>query len=423
MSTPFTRVTKVSEAHRQLVTRGEAMGVRGRTPAGSTLEHVAGRPGLDRRPRGDEDEDNFNPDGSRKDRRERKPRYKVELLCRTFSGDIGLRPLPNMVFWESPDIEIVGPAGDPDIAAVGQVNTVRVHLWNLGLADCWAAHVDLYWCDPSIGINPGVANPIGSKDVPIAAGQHTVVEFEWVPELVNNGHECLVAQVYDPVSDPVVAPFNPVQDRHVGQRNVSVIQLAAGQALSFDLFTQNLGFIGADTLIEVQKIEGEALDLLASALGREAWAIAGGTDVQLSPPMIIDMPEHPQARELRTGAFRETLQDVPGRSETRRVMGVMQTLVAPRKRLGGRQRDDVADTAAQRHATQVTTGRAVEVAAEFDDKAGGMRLQLLPGQRVQFSLKTALPRSAARGSADVWRVIEHTAGRITGGVTIVVEAK
>src|SRR5688572_3475039 len=140
MSTPFTRVSTVTEAQRLLMRRGAVIAPPGRTTAG-LVEHPAGRPGRDRRPRGDRDNENFNPDGSRKDRHERKPRFKVELLCRTFAGDVGLRPLPNMVFWESPDIAIEGPSGDPDVATPGVVNKVKVHVWNLGLADCWAAHV------------------------------------------------------------------------------------------------------------------------------------------------------------------------------------------------------------------------------------------------------------------------------------------
>jgi hypothetical protein len=64
-----------------------------------------------------------------------------------------------------------------------------------------------------------------------------------------------------------------------------------------------------------------------------------------------------------------------------------------------------------------------ESRAELDERAGGTRLRLLPGQHVHFALETKLPRRAKRGTADVWRVVEHTAGRITGGVTIVVQAK
>ena len=105
--------------------------------------------------------------------------------------------------------------------------------------------------------------------------------------LVNNGHECLVAQVYDPVSDPVVAPFNPVQDRHVGQRNITVVQVAASQVVNFNFFSQNLSFAPANTLIEVQKLEGEALQVLALSLGREPWPLAGAREVDLSRPVVV----------------------------------------------------------------------------------------------------------------------------------------
>jgi hypothetical protein len=423
MRIPFTRVSTITEAQRLLMDRGAVIAPPGRAPAG-VVDHPAGRPGHDRRPRGDRDKENFNPDGSRKDRHERKPRFKVELLCRTFAGDAGLRPLPNMVFWESPDIVIEGPSGDPDVATPGVVNKVKVHVWNLGLADCWASHVDLYWCNPSVGINPAVANPIGSKVVPLAAGQHSVVSFDWTPILVNAGHECLVAQVYDPVSDPVVAPFNPVQDRHVGQRNISVVQVAANQVVNFDVFSQNLGLTQANTLIEVQKLEGEALEILALSMGRDVWPLAGGTEVELSRPAVIQVPTHPHARDLMTGTFRETLQEVPGPSESRRVMGVMRTLVAPQKGQIGKEEMPApqATTAQEYEAKAPDSSEDLEV-GEPTGEPGGTLVRLPPGRHVRMSLRTVLPPTAERGSADVWRIVEHTAGRITGGVTIIVQAR
>jgi hypothetical protein len=414
----FTRVSTLSDAQRALMDRGARIAPVGRTTPGH-IDHPAGRPGLDHRPRGDRDDENFNPDGSRRDRHERKPRFKVELLCRTFAGDTGLRPLPNIVFWESPDIAIDGPAGDPDIATPGQANRVNVHIWNLGLADCWAAHVDLYWCNPSVGINPAVANAIGSQVVPLAAGQHAVVSFDWVPVLVNNGHECLVAQVYDPVSDPVVAPFNPVQDRHVGQRNVSVVQVAQSQIVNFDVFSQNLGLSPVNTLLEVQKLEGEALEVLSLAMGRkEVWATGGATAVELTAPRAIRVRLGEHAKQLKTNVFRETLQDVPGLSETRRVGAVMRTLAAPRRAVdsvGKEEGGAPADAYAE-----VSDGLAV---GQVVDGPHGALVALPPGQHVRMTLRTALPAAAAPGSADIWRIVEHTAGRITGGVTIIIQAK
>jgi hypothetical protein len=410
----FTRVTTISDAQRALMERGARIAPPGRTTPGH-VDHPAGRPGLDHRPRGDRDNENFNPDGSRKDRHERKPRFKVELLCRTFAGDVGLRPLPNIVFWETPDIVIEGPSGDPDVATPGQVNKVKVHIWNLGLADCWAAHVDLYWCNPSVGINPAVANAIGSKVVPLAAGQHAIVSFDWVPVLVNDGHECLVAQVYDPVSDPIVAPFNPVQDRHVGQRNVSVVQVAQNQIINFNVFSQNLGLSPANTLLEVQKLEGEALEVLSLAMGRkDVWTTAGAAETELTAPRTIRVRLGEHAKQLKTNVFRETLQDVPALSESRRVGSVMRTLAAPRRgqHMGGSA------------GVGRLSGPGEELA--FRQEVGcppGALVALSPGQHVQMALRTALPVTAEPGSADVWRIVEHTAGRITGGVTIIIQAK
>jgi len=424
MATPFTLVTEIPEAQQRLIAKGGAIPAPGRQPHAGFVDHVAGRPGLDRRPPEDKDDENFNPDGSRKSRDERKPRFKVELLCRTFVGDNGVRPLTNIVFWESPDIVIEGPSGDPDVATPGQVNKVKVHVWNLGLADCWAAHVDLYWCDPSVGINPAVAHPIGSKVIPLAAGQHGIVSFDWTPVLVNQGHECLVAQVYDPISDPVVAPFNPVHDRHIGQRNVSVVEVAAGQTMSFDFFSQNLALTHANTVLELQKLEGVALETLASALGRDAWPRAGGREVTVSGPETVTLRPHPRAAALATGTFRETLQDTPAPSEARRVMGVLQSSVAPQ----GSRTDAIAtdvpglvfDRSNEASPPVLETEIATAVTAPGRT---GIPLLLAPGQHVRAGFRATLPASAPRGAADVWRIVEHTAGQVTGGVTIIVRAR
>lgn len=324
-----------------------------------------------------------------------------------------------MVFWESPDIVIEGPSGDPDVATPGVNNKVKVHIWNLGLADCWSAHVDLYWCDPSVGITPSVANAIGSKVIPIASGQHSIVTFDWTPVLLNGGHECLVVQVYDPVADPLVAPFNPVQDRHVGQRNVSVVQLAANQTLNFNVFSQNLSFTTSESVIELQKIEGEALKVLALSMGRDGWEVAGGTEVQLTPPALVQPAPHAHARELITGTFREALQDVPGMSERRRVMGVMRELSATTQ-------DRAVEPIASREMTDdriSDPSDAVETQTAAGKDSRGMRVRLPAGRHVRMSLRASLPATARRGSADVWRVVEHAGGRITGGVTIILQAK
>ena len=104
---------------------------------------------------------------------------------------------------------------------------VHVHVWNLGLAPAYGAEVDVYWCNPSVGINLAAATLIGTQSVMLNAGEHKVLTFPWTPILVNGGHECLVAEVFDPIADNLAAPFNPVLDRHVAQRNVTVITVPA----------------------------------------------------------------------------------------------------------------------------------------------------------------------------------------------------
>jgi hypothetical protein len=245
-----------------------------------------------------------------------------------------------------------------------------------------------------------------------------------VPVFVNGGHECLVAQVYDPVSDPIVAPFNPVQDRHVGQRNVSVLQVAQNQIVNFDVFSQNLGLSPANTLVEVQKLEGEALEVLSLTMGRkEVWRTAGATEMELTAPRTVRVRPGDHAKQLQTHVFRETLQDVPGVSESTRVGSVMRTLAAPRRARGlAAEQDAKAWAGEPAEAAIEETGEEVAFRQAAGDKPGAL-VTLAPGQHVRMALRTALPRTAEPGSADVWRIVEHTAGRITGGVTIIIQAK
>ncbi len=464
------RITAVDDLQRLLLDRAGPFPAPGRITEGGHTDHHAGRPGLRRRPDGESDDDNFNDDGSRKDRHERKPDYDVMLLCRTFVGDVGNRPLANMVFWESPDIWIEGSSGDPDIATPGELNQVKVHVWNMGLADAWGAHVDLFWCDPSVGIHPAVAHPIGSTTLPIFSGQHQVVSFDWIPEFVNNGHECLVAQVYDPVSDPVVAPFNPVQDRHVGQRNISVLDVPPGNSQMFKFVTQNLSWMQATTTLEVHKIEREALGVLALGMGVRTWRGAGGETARLLPPTVLKHEMLPVESPFLTNVFRETLQGVPGPAETRRVMGALRTLgitlgeeepdERERDRAGGRRgqrtRVDRRPGFGQLHRqTRLTDAERAELTgrqdapgehdshavarapvrvARFDPGASNPgawqamtetvgKLQLAPGEHFEVAVEVEIPAQARAGTADVYRVIERTAGEITGGLTIIVRAR
>ena len=104
-------------------------------------------------------------------------------------------------------------------------------------------------------------------------------------------------------------------------------------------------------------------------------------------------------------------------------MGVLRPLAAPHKEQIDREAQPSRQrkTAQDRDAKPVDAGENVDYNATVDE-ATGMLMRLPPGRHVRMSLRTALPPTAESGSADVWRIVERTAGRITGGVTIIVQA-
>lgn len=384
----------------------------GRVFAGGLISTFAGNP--ERAERGnDRQNPNFDADGRKHDEGDRKPRYEVELLVRTFFGDLGVRPTtdPNLVFWESPDIWIDGPSGDPDQATPGVTNTVNVHVWNVGLADCWAAHVDLYWCDPSVGVTPALAHPIGSTVVTLMGGEHKIVPFPWVPTLANGGHECLVAQVYSPVSDPLVAPFSPTLDRHVCQRNISVVTAAAGTTFQLLVSVPNLSNAMATSSLEAGLVVGSARRQFFRTIGAPEAPLLGRGAVPTLSTRSIRLAQGNDQGRLVAASFREALDPLPARSTTRVVAGSLRALAAPRAR--GRRPSSAANITLREI--------AAPAAARPGPDESTTTLALTPGTVTQVAINGRLPKAVAASGRDVYRIVERVGGRITGGVTVIVK--
>jgi hypothetical protein len=159
------------------------------------------------------------------------------ILIRSVVGDRGDRPI-NVPFWESPDIWTA--PGDPSVAPVipsnhggsltaGQPHTVYAHVWNLGRAPIAGVKVEFYWFDPSLSFDEAHAHLIGVTRVDLgprsSVNCHSLVKCPkaWVPQMVNNGHECLVVRA-SAIGDNISAshPWEPWADRHIGQRNIHV---------------------------------------------------------------------------------------------------------------------------------------------------------------------------------------------------------
>ena len=410
------RVARITA--RPLVVR-PALPSGGRLHTAGLVTTFAGNPERFTRGELDKQNPNFGPNGERHDEHDRKPRYKVELMVRTFFGDTGVRPTtdPNLVFWESPDIWIDGPSGDPDQATPGVTNTVNVHVWNTGLADCWAAHVDLYWCDPSVGVTPALAQPIGSTTVTLMGGEHKIVPFPWVPTLANGGHECLVAQVYDPVSDPLISPFSPTLDRHVSQRNISVVAVAPGQAFQIIVAVPNLSHFAATSALSAERLIGPSRRQFFQTIGaEEPPVLTRAGSVAVSPRLLSRGPVGDEVALRASGAFRESLDPEPSRSLRRRVAGALQALAAPRGRTDRMMRG--------RPLTVMAATPTVDDEENTDSGRNGLderRLTLQPSSVTLVAIEGRLARESVSGGRDVYRVVERVEGRVTGGVTLLVK--
>lgn len=238
----------------------------------------------------------------------RKDEYLPYLIIRSSSGDRGGRPI-NGVFWESPDIFVVPnqdattaplkPATLGGTAVANVPNTLYAHVWNLGKAPAYRVRVEFYWFNPSLGISRADANFVGAAWVDlgnrftlypnwveqnksygpwISQGCHAIVRcpVSWIPVFENNGHECLVARVFEPMLDSLNPnQFSAAVDRHVGQRNIAVVEAASPATVDLGL---QLGYPDAPADAEVE--------VIADAPASMEWLqlYAGSRSPGLSPP-------------------------------------------------------------------------------------------------------------------------------------------
>jgi hypothetical protein len=147
-------------------------------------------------------------------------------------------------WWMSPDIWVV-PGNDPEgpsgVPIVGAPAFLWARVWNNGSNSVQDATVRFYWADPSTGFDRNTAHLVGTSFVSLGAGEvaETLCLQPWIPEFVNDGHECVLAEAFHVPGDPLPSTpeFNVPTDRHVAQRNLSVVLAAAN---GFFRFTFNV---------------------------------------------------------------------------------------------------------------------------------------------------------------------------------------
>jgi hypothetical protein len=220
------------------------------------------------RPKVDDQEDpGWEPDPHAADRwkdyiaevgREHRPHREdvlPYLLIRAFApGDRAARPIwPPQPSWLSPDIHLIddtwtGPFRPEKVVGsptAGRSYRVFVHVWNLGLLQAVGVHLRAWYVAPGFfGGQPGTYTPelIGGAFFDLqprtAPGAHRVAEVipAWSIPPNLTGHECLLASVECP-ADRWDGALDANADRHVGQRNLTIL----GPAASLAPLLQQLG--------------------------------------------------------------------------------------------------------------------------------------------------------------------------------------
>ncbi|MBS1530377.1 MAG: hypothetical protein JSU01_08730 [Bacteroidetes bacterium] len=187
--------------------------------------------------------------------------YTPWLVVRANYGDFGARPLaPGTVFWESPDVWVESSLG-VNQPVVGEQNTVYARVSNYGFQLATAVMVKFWWADPSLAITESTAHLIGVAYANVPSGWSVDVKCPnpWVPVEVNGGHECLIAEAFIPASDPLSAPMDPTDDRHVGQKNEQLVMLKKGMPFSIKVKAINVTNEARDLRISVQTLKAETI--------------------------------------------------------------------------------------------------------------------------------------------------------------------
>ncbi|MGW2051981.1 hypothetical protein ACWCPF_43720 [Streptomyces sp. NPDC001858] len=97
---------------------------------------------------------------------------------------------------------------------------------NLGLAPAHRVRATFWFAEANSGIVPANAKRIGESpryvSIPAGGVETLTCEMPWTPQYVAGNHECLVVEVRGE-GDPVKFTFRPDLDRHVGQRNMTIL--------------------------------------------------------------------------------------------------------------------------------------------------------------------------------------------------------
>lgn len=245
------------------------------------------------------------------------------------SANLVIRDGPVPYWWMSPDIWVVpgnNPNAAPNSPKAGKPAYVWARVTNHGTAAADGTRVDFYWADPSAQMTVGTAHKIGSAFADLAPGesQDVLCLVPWIPVVVNNGHECLVAVAHNsgnsnPLPDPLPAgyAFDPPSHLQVAQKNLTVLLLA--QAVAQVVLTVT-ALPRTDKRIRISaEIGGKVSPEVLTSIGLKGLRPGSGSGLSV---LLSEKPISTTSRRGDSGRHSEVVISVP-RGTSQAVYGVV----------------------------------------------------------------------------------------------------
>lgn len=160
------------------------------------------------------------------------------LYIRSYEGDNGSRPGLNVAYWRSPDLN-VSPLSSLNSYTtelnVGTVYNIKCLVHNRGDLIVPSANVEFYLVTPSLGFDTRFAKKLGIASAWVSCYSSAEVNLQYLIPPSDAGHRCLFARAFSfspldiPVHDTLL---NPIQDRHIGQKNLNIAAQATQMQLN-----------------------------------------------------------------------------------------------------------------------------------------------------------------------------------------------
>jgi hypothetical protein len=154
------------------------------------------------------------------------------LYIRSFDGDIGVRPFGNILFWNSPDIQLTPVTGTTPLTTnsinAGHSYRLQCQLHNRGDVMVPYPKVEFFLTVPTLGFDVRVATRLGATQMNglLMPDGNGSAELIYDVPATESGHKCLFARTFSfsPLDKPYdVYNLDPRIDRHIAQKNLNIV--------------------------------------------------------------------------------------------------------------------------------------------------------------------------------------------------------